>query len=54
MRFYLILFFSLVWLSSCGRAQSGEPATVIAQPGPNGTTCYLIYQGSEVKGGNCQ
>lgn len=54
MKFYLSLFILLCLLSGCGSAKSSEAVVITSQPGPNGTVCYVIYQGQEAKGGNCQ
>jgi hypothetical protein len=39
-------------LSGC--AAKANNVTIQSMIGPNRTTCYLIVQGEEVKGGNCQ
>jgi len=49
-----LLAISLTVISGCGTSNASSGAYVLSQAGPNGTTCYIIMQGDEVRGGNCE
>lgn len=47
-----IVFWSSL-ITSCGTAQ-GSGSTAVSFQGPNGTTCYVVYDSGRAVGGNCQ
>lgn len=49
----VVLISGLIAWTGCGSARAGG-YTAESFSGPNGTTCYVIMNGSTVVGGNCK
>jgi hypothetical protein len=48
------LLIVLLSLSGCASATGDSGATVQVLNAPDGSRCYAIMQGAEVRGGNCK
>lgn len=48
------VFAPALTLQSCGPSARGSGANATSFPGPNGTTCYVVYDSGRAVGGNCQ
>lgn len=51
--FLALLGAVLIFLASCGKSDA-ETVSVEVLAAPDGSTCYAIKQGSEVRAGNCR
>lgn len=45
---------ALTLLSACGKAHSDSGVTITEQIGPDGSNCYVFWQGATAVGGNCK
>jgi hypothetical protein len=52
--FAIVYLIAVISIGGCQESKAQMGVSVQAIQGPGGVTCYVIFQGSDAKAGNCK